>query len=226
MKALKSTFTNLLLPVVVCLLLPGCNGEKIGITLAVLIIIATVGVIVYRLRAIIKRRKSEGVSSDLQQAQFWEYIIDQANQDTNDVSQYAVPRPITSQDLVEVSNTLNALHVRMDVLFKRYREEPNASQYFKDFMVIAYITKRGIVDRFDLNGWSTTVNDIGINVPDYSDELLRLGDTVQVTLERVNAIAGTLDLERRLKEMMAKGPIYHEVQSNISEEVKAILGSA
>jgi hypothetical protein len=218
MKDLKSTFVKLLLFAGICLLCSGCDAEQRGVTIAVLIGAFIVGVITYNVRTESKRIKSSKPNPGSLQAPSRDNINVQKNQPPPTFRQNLNPSTTNNNELVELSKSINALHIQMNEFLQLYWNNPEPSEYKEDFLVHAYVAQKGVIDRMYRNGWSTN-SETGIYVPVLDLKLVPLGSTVLITIEKLRSIAMTLDMEEQLDEIMNKGPIYYEVERIIPKDI-------
>jgi len=95
---------------------------------------------------------------------------------------------------------------------------PESPYEIEDLYALAYIARRGIIDKIEKYKWNNL--NIPITVPSISSQRISLYIAMQNTLSQVISMAEESGLYQDVKEILDKGELYYEVEKNIPDYIK------
>ena len=102
----------------------------------------------------------------------------------------------------KMAQTMNGMYLIIQTLIPKIQKTNNIDSFNEDVLVLAYIARKGVLDRMEKNNWAWETY---IIVPSISRKVTTLFDAFAKTVGEIDHIAEQLDLTDIVNEIMEKG---------------------
>lgn len=125
------------------------------------------------------------------------------------------------KDFSFMSNSFELAHQLLQEIMPQIEHSVNRSNFYESFIVLAYICRAGILDRFEKHEWPLTSS---ILVPSISNKNVTIFVAISKTVSVVQEISSILGIHEEVADVMSKGESFYVLERKISAELKNKLG--
>ena len=128
----------------------------------------------------------------------------------------------TGAEFNKLAQSFNAMYLALVELTPKLERNKNDFTYFReehkeDILVLAYIAKKGIIERLDKYPWGFEAK---ISIPTISSSRVTVGYAWSQTITKLNIIATLLNITEEVQEIIDGGALYIEFESSFPEKLK------
>lgn len=116
----------------------------------------------------------------------------------------------------KLAKSMNGMNIMIQDLIPKIERSYNYSEFEGDILFIAYVARKGVLDRMEQYNWSM---DAKIVVPTISKGLITLMYAFTQTVGNLQIIAEQLELSKLVEEVMDKGKAYYELERNLPSDI-------
>jgi len=114
----------------------------------------------------------------------------------------------------KMAQTMNGMYLIIQTLIPKIQKTNNIDSFNEDVLVLAYIARKGVLDRMEKNNWAWETY---IIVPSISRKVTTLFDAFAKTVGEIDHIAEQLDLTDIVNEIMEKGDAFYQLERSLPE---------
>lgn len=122
----------------------------------------------------------------------------------------------TGIEFNNLAKSMNGMNVMMQELIPKIERSYDHSEFTDDILVLAFIARKGVLDRMEQYNWSMNTK---IIVPTIDNGRITLMYAFSQTIGKLKMIAAQLELTELVEEVMVKGDAYYQIESNLSSEI-------
>lgn len=115
-----------------------------------------------------------------------------------------------------LANAMNAMYISLQDIMRKMESSPDRSEFAKEILFLAYVSRRSIWDRMEKYGWSM---ELTISVPSISRDRVKLTYALGQTSGRVNTLAREIGIKELANEILVKGKAYYEFESTLPQQI-------
>ena len=115
-----------------------------------------------------------------------------------------------------LAKSFNGMNIMLQNLIPQTRNNNDQSDFTEEIMVLAYIARRGVMDRIKENDSFITGK---IYVPSISRGKITVMYAITQTVHKLQMIASQLELSDIMEEIMEKRDAYYELERNLPTEI-------
>lgn len=123
----------------------------------------------------------------------------------------------SGNELTKLAKTMNKMAIMLQTLNGQLERDYDPSEFTETVLMLAYIAKKGIMDRIDENKFGLTSK---IYVPEISKSSIAIMFAFSQTVGKLNIIAEQLDLTDEVQNILDGGNLYYEVENILPLELK------
>lgn len=116
----------------------------------------------------------------------------------------------------KLAKSMNGMNIMIQDLIPKIERSYNYSEFEGDILFIAYVARKGVLDRMEQYNWSM---DAKIVVPTINKGLITLMYAFTQTVGNLQIIAEQLELSKLVEEVMDKGKAYYELERNLPSDI-------
>jgi hypothetical protein len=116
----------------------------------------------------------------------------------------------------KVAKAMNGMNVMIQELIPRIERSYDKSEFKEDILVLAFISKRGVLDRLEKYNWTM---DAKIIVPTIDRGRITLTYALMQTVGKVSMIAAELEMSEVVQEVMEGGNAYRELEKHLPLQI-------
>ena len=117
----------------------------------------------------------------------------------------------------KMAETMNSMYLKIQILIPKVEKVSDINAFNEEVLILAYIARRGILDRIETNNWDWETS---IIIPSISRQVMTLWDAFAKTVGEIDNIAEQLDLTGIVNEIMEKGDAFYQLEKSIPEAAK------
>lgn len=116
-----------------------------------------------------------------------------------------------------LAKTVNGMNVMIQDIIPKIARSHDYSEFTDDVLVLAYIARKGVLDRMEKYKWSM---DAKLFAPTIKCGPITLAYAYTQTVDKLHIIVSQLDLSEIVEEIMEKGEMYFQIDRNMPDKVK------
>jgi len=122
----------------------------------------------------------------------------------------------TGIEFNNLAKSMNGMNVMIQDLIPKIERSYDHSEFTEDILVLAYIARKGVLDRMEQYNWTM---DAKIIVPTIDRGRITLMYAFTQTVGKLQMIAAQLELTEMVEEVMEKGDAYYQLERNLPSEI-------
>lgn len=119
-------------------------------------------------------------------------------------------------EFVKLTKSFNGVGYMIKDLIKKREDSIDESEYYEDFLIVAFISKVGIIDRMEKYEWSLYDK---LTVPSIHNNRVTLAQAYSSTIGILRIIAVENGWEYILDNIFNKGEAYYDIEKKIPYKI-------
>lgn len=126
----------------------------------------------------------------------------------------------TGREYQKVAKAIGSIYIMLQDLRKSTNEFTNTADYKEDLLVMAYLSRREILDRIDIYNWNP---EGAIFIPAIQKNKMTLFYALNLTVYKLYELAFSFDMEYEMEEIIEKKKGYYELEKVLPIEMLNML---
>ena len=122
----------------------------------------------------------------------------------------------TAVEYNKLAKAFNGMNGMLQNLIPQIRMRDENSDFSEEIMVLAYIARKGILDRIEDNDWALEAK---IYIPTIQRGKMTIMYALSQTVWKLTTIADSLDLRHIVEEVFDKGELYYTLEDNLPQQL-------
>jgi hypothetical protein len=122
----------------------------------------------------------------------------------------------TGIEFNNLAKEINGMNVALQDLIPKIERSYNHSEFSEEIMVLAYVARRGVLDRLEKYNWTM---DAKISVPTIDRGQITLMYALSQTVVKLQILSVKLEMSDIVEEIMERGDAYYQLERILPKEV-------